>query len=279
MHPEWSPIGADRFIKAIADGVYDGTCIYRVVRDQAVQFGYPKDPDLRKKWWHKGNLKDDPQIFQNPNFRRGMIAYAGGGPNTRGLDLFITFMTGNANGTPRAPWETPFGIIDESGMKHVTAFNPEYGDMKSFGGNGPDMSRGYEALKSSHPNIDYLGKCRLVYPEEADSQKGANEEYHHGGAPKHSHHDEQPSAEQAEEHRVYEPDYRPNGRPHFLNAQRPKRSELAGVRTVVVVNVGGSNIEVPVWTIAMLMTLLICVRLALPKFSKMLVRKITRCDF
>lgn len=41
---------------------------------------------------------------------------------------------GNANGTPRAPWETPFGIIDEEGLRAVTAFNPEYGDFKSFGG-------------------------------------------------------------------------------------------------------------------------------------------------
>lgn len=65
-----------------------------------------------------------------------MIAYAGSGHDSRGIDVFITFMTGNANGTPRAPWESPFGIIDEEGMKHVTAFNPEYGDFKRFGGNG-----------------------------------------------------------------------------------------------------------------------------------------------
>ena len=54
------------------------------------------------------------QIFSKPNFQRGMISFAGGGPDTRSTDVFITFMTGNANGTPRAPWETPFGIIDEA---------------------------------------------------------------------------------------------------------------------------------------------------------------------
>ena len=96
-----------------------------MVRDQAVQFGYPKDEAVRNRWRRKPNLKDDAQIFKSPNFHRGMIAYAGGGPNTRGIDLFITYMTGNANGTPRAPWETPFGIIDEPGMQHVTKFTPE----------------------------------------------------------------------------------------------------------------------------------------------------------
>ena len=56
---------------------------------------------IRERWQRKKTLKDDAQIFKSPNFHRGMIAYAGGGPNTRGIDLFITYMTGNANGTPR----------------------------------------------------------------------------------------------------------------------------------------------------------------------------------
>ena len=62
------------------------------------------------------------QIFSNPNFHRGMISFAGAGPNTRGTDVFITFMTGNANGTPRAPWETPFGIIDEEGTLYTVVY-------------------------------------------------------------------------------------------------------------------------------------------------------------
>jgi cyclophilin family peptidyl-prolyl cis-trans isomerase len=163
MHPEWSPLGAERFIALIKDGVFDGTVIYRVVKDQAVQFGYPKDPRLREKWQKSPNLRDDPQIFANPNFRRGMISFAGGGPNTRGIDVFITFMTGNANGNPGAPWETPFGIIDEEGMRAVTSFTWEYGDFEGFGGHAPEMGKGYDSLKLSHPNIDYLGKCELVY--------------------------------------------------------------------------------------------------------------------
>jgi hypothetical protein len=28
--------------------------------------------------------------------------------------------------------------------------------------NAPKMHKGYEALKQSHPNIDYLGVCKLV---------------------------------------------------------------------------------------------------------------------
>ena len=57
------------------------------------------------------------QIFQKPNFHRGMISYAGNGPDSRGIDLWIAFNTQNNNGGPQAPWETPFGIIDEEGMR------------------------------------------------------------------------------------------------------------------------------------------------------------------
>jgi len=167
MHPEWAPIGAERFLALVRDSAYDGTVIYRVVRrgkeraPEAVQFGFIRDEALRQKWRDLPNLQDDRQIFKNPNFHRGMISFAGGGPNTRSTDVFITFMTGNANGTPRAPWETPFGIIDEEGLRVIGAFGGT-GDLKMLGGNAPDLGKGYEALKESHPDIDYLGKCTLV---------------------------------------------------------------------------------------------------------------------
>lgn len=164
MHPEWAPIGGERFLSLVADGAFDGTVIYRVVRKgdgspEAVQFGHLKDPELARKWKH--NLKDDPQIFHEPNFHRGMISFAGGGANTRSTDVFITFLTGDANGRPGAPWETPFGIIDDAGLTTVGAFGG-VGDLAMAGGNAPDLGLGYDALKTSHPDIDYLGTCTLV---------------------------------------------------------------------------------------------------------------------
>jgi len=162
IHPGWAPVGAARFLKLVAEGAFDGTVIYRVVRrgsePEAVEFGYLKDPELRVKWQAAHALIDDPQIFADPNFHRGMISFAGGGPDTRSTDVFITFMTWNDNGTPRAPWETPFGIIDEAGLKVIGQFGGT-GDL----GNMPDMSLGYEALKTSNPDIDYLRQCNLVH--------------------------------------------------------------------------------------------------------------------
>jgi cyclophilin family peptidyl-prolyl cis-trans isomerase len=165
MHPDWAPIGASRFMDLIRDGAFDGTAIYRVVKrgddTEAVQFGAIKDNVVRQKWETEPKLLDDPQIFSNPNFSRGMISFAGSGSNSRSMHVFITFMTGNANGTPRAPWETPFGIINEEGLIPISQFGGT-GDLAFLGGNAPDMSKGYDALKESHPDIDYLGKCIIV---------------------------------------------------------------------------------------------------------------------
>eukprot|EP00935_MAST-01C_sp_MAST-1C-sp1_P001121 g1121.t1 len=154
MHPEWAPLGAKQFLDAVKDGVYDGTVIYRV------------DPVVRAKWQKKKGIPDDPQIFRKPNWHRGMISFAGAGPNTRGADVFIAFNTWDANGTPGAPWETPFGIINEAGLKAVGKFGGS-GDLamvtKGRGLTAPDLGKGYESLKKTHPDIDYLGKCELVY--------------------------------------------------------------------------------------------------------------------
>ena len=97
----------------------------RVIENEAVQFGIPKDPDVKVRWAAKPAIKDDPQIFKDTSWHRGMISFAGGGPNTRGTDLFVSFKTWDANGGAGAPWETPFGIISEEGLRSVMGFTHE----------------------------------------------------------------------------------------------------------------------------------------------------------
>jgi len=301
MHPEWAPIGAARFLAAMKAGVYDGTVIYRVVRNEAVQFGYPKDPVLRKEWQSKPELKDDQQIFRNPNFHRGMISFAGHGKNSRGLDLFITFMTGNANGHPQAPWETPFGIIDEQGLKAVTSFTSEYGDFGSFGGHAPELGNGYEALKKSHPNIDYLGKCELVYPDgDHEVRQVAHKQavveqpnrVNRGNSVKQSElarEQEKESVRQREHGRGVKHDpsdddrQREHGRgvkhdPSDDDDHVPSRHEpSASQRTSgISFKLGNVLVVIPKWLIVLFVAAVIVVKFVLPKRIS---RKITRLDF
>jgi hypothetical protein len=58
-----APIGAERFLAIVKDGGLDGTIIYRVVRNEAVQFGYIKDEAVRAKWNAAPNLHDDKQVL------------------------------------------------------------------------------------------------------------------------------------------------------------------------------------------------------------------------
>lgn len=172
VRPDWAPLGAPHLLDLVDDGVFEKSVVYRVVAGQASQFGVPESESLRRKYKASPPIKDDtqsrdvnPKIPRDPNFRRGYMSFAGGGPNTRKTDVFITYMTGNANGNPSAPWEVPVAEVIE-GMDHVESFTTEYGDLQMFGGNAPDSNRiweeGYAFLQKEYPQIDYIGPCTLV---------------------------------------------------------------------------------------------------------------------
>ncbi len=91
------------------------------------------------------------------------MSFAGGGPNTRGTQTFITFSDSDFLG--KAPWETPFGYIDAEGMTVIDSVYSGYGDLKPFGGAAPDQGRiqaeGGSYLATDYPMIDYITKCEV----------------------------------------------------------------------------------------------------------------------
>jgi len=85
VHRAWAPQGADRFYALVKGGFYDGARFFRVVRGFVVQFGLPADPQVGRTWSSQ-MLPDDP--VRQPN-RRGTLAFASAGPNTRTTQVFI----------------------------------------------------------------------------------------------------------------------------------------------------------------------------------------------
>ena len=154
----WAPNGADRFYNLVKNGFYDSTRFFRVVPGFMVQFGINGDPNVAAAW-RAANIKDDPVKQSNA---RGMVTFATAGPNTRTTQTFINF--GNNDFLDNQGF-SPFGKIDEEGMKVVDALYAEYGEGAPRGA-GPNQMRiqseGNKYLNEFYPNLDYIKKASIV---------------------------------------------------------------------------------------------------------------------
>ena len=105
----WSPNGYDRAVELFERKFYDGSHFFRVVKGVLVQFGvsYSEDKELQK--FSKSTITDDPP--KGVRFKRGTIAFAGSGDNSRTSHLFISY--GSAASLGREKWETPIGEVIE----------------------------------------------------------------------------------------------------------------------------------------------------------------------
>mmetsp|Transcript_27637 Transcript_27637/g.49315 ORF Transcript_27637/g.49315 Transcript_27637/m.49315 type:complete len:252 (-) Transcript_27637:125-880(-) len=160
VHPEWAPLGAARFLGLVESGFFDNTALYRVVPNFLVQFGIAADPQVTRRWHREGRIKDDPNL--GIPVKRGTMAFAGSGRNSRTTQVWISFKDSKRLG--KAPWETPFAQVTE-GMGVVDRFYSGYGDMEAFGGRSPNpglMSKMGDAyVKKAFPKISYITSCKL----------------------------------------------------------------------------------------------------------------------
>lgn len=105
VHPAWAPLGARRFLRLVHAGFFNNIPLFRVVPGFLVQFGISLDPDMNSRFAEQ--LKDDPPL--GISFRKGLMAFAGYGVNSRSTQVFIGYE--GAAGLGNAPWETPFAEV------------------------------------------------------------------------------------------------------------------------------------------------------------------------
>ena len=159
----WSPFGADRFYALVRNRYFDSVAFHRTIRNYVAQFGISGNPAVAAAWRGK-TIFDD--TVRAPN-RRGTLAFARGGPNTRSVQLFFN----TVDNTPRLDTLNAFGFppIGEvvRGAAVLDSLTWEYSGTRggtTFPGPSQDsLSRqGNAYLRRAFPRLDYIRRARLV---------------------------------------------------------------------------------------------------------------------
>mmetsp|Transcript_32244 Transcript_32244/g.70630 ORF Transcript_32244/g.70630 Transcript_32244/m.70630 type:complete len:245 (+) Transcript_32244:75-809(+) len=151
VHPEWAPLGAQRFKELVDTHFLDNSCFFRVVPNFMAQFGLAADPSVTAKW-QGSDLKDDPTKVSNT---RGRLTFANAGPDTRTTQMFVNFKDNSFLDNQHF---APFAEV-VSGMDVVDRIYSGYGEGAPSG-NGPDQGRvsaeGQSYLSQSFPALSCI---------------------------------------------------------------------------------------------------------------------------
>lgn len=159
----WSPNGVDRFHALVRERYFDDVAFHRTIRNFVAQFGIHGDTAVSAAWRGK-SIPDDP--VKAPN-RKGTLAYARGGPNSRSTQLFFN----TVDNTPRLDTLNTFGfppigeVVD--GVAVLDSLNWEYSGTRggqTFPGPAQDsLSRqGNAYLRRLFPRLDYIVTARVT---------------------------------------------------------------------------------------------------------------------
>jgi peptidyl-prolyl cis-trans isomerase A (cyclophilin A) len=122
-------------------------------------------------------LPDDPNwLPEGPDFRRdeatgvmrfatGYLAYAGAGPNSRGVQLIVALAANGPLGGG-SPWEVPWG--ETVGVHSFETLSQIY---TGYGEKGPSQALLHregasENVAKQFPKLDYINSCQIVDEEE-----------------------------------------------------------------------------------------------------------------
>lgn len=160
-HRAWSPLGVDRFHFLVRQGYYDGARFFRVVPGFVVQWGISGDTALSAVWGNR-SVPDEPVKQSN---LRGRVSYARGGPNTRGVQLYINLADNPRLDTLNAFGFPPIGEV-RSGMSAVDSMYAEYSCRSGSQGTCPPQDsiriQGNAYLRRVFPQLDSIRRARVV---------------------------------------------------------------------------------------------------------------------
>ena len=158
----WSPNGVDRFHALVKSGFFTDVAFHRTMRSFVAQFGIHGDSAVNAMFMGK-SIPDDTVRATN---KRGTLAFARGGANTRSTQLFFNLV----DNTPRLDTLNRIGFppIGEivRGVEVLDSLNWEYTGTR--GGQtlpGPSQDsirlKGNEYLRRVFPRLDYIVSARV----------------------------------------------------------------------------------------------------------------------
>jgi peptidyl-prolyl cis-trans isomerase A (cyclophilin A) len=152
-HPEWAPIGVERFHELVERGFWKNCKFFRVVPNFMVQVGIQGDPRIQKQWRNKV-LKDDPVKTSNA---RGMVSFATSGKDTRTTQIFLNTNT-KGNAFLDKQGFSPFGEVVE-GMEIVDRI---YDGDREKPNQGMIQNQGNVYLDKEFPRLSYFSGVSFV---------------------------------------------------------------------------------------------------------------------
>lgn len=160
-HRDWSPLGVDRFHFLVSKHYYDGARFFRVVPGFVVQWGISGDSAVNAAWKRR-DLPDEPVRRSN---RRGMVAYARGGPNTRSVQLYVNLADNARLDTTSSFGFPPLGEVTE-GMALMDSMYAGYSCRRGSQGSCPSQdsigAHGNGYLDRVHPKLDFIRRARVI---------------------------------------------------------------------------------------------------------------------
>jgi peptidyl-prolyl cis-trans isomerase A (cyclophilin A) len=158
IHPDWAPLGADRFLELVRADYFDDSRFFRVVKDQWAQFGINGDPKVATAWRQR-TIPDDSR---GQSVTRGRVAFAFAVPNGRTSQVYIALRDLSYQDDQGF---VPFGEVVE-GMEVADALNSEYGESSGggirAGKQQPLFDGGNAYLDREFPRLDRLLRARVV---------------------------------------------------------------------------------------------------------------------
>ena len=154
IHPEWAPLGAERFMQLLDAHYFDECRLYRVIPDFIIQWGIPQSPALYRQFGDK-KIVDDPVCVTNA---MGTLSFATSGKDARGSQIFVNM---NDNAQLDEQGFAPFARVVEG----LEAFRTVYAGYSSSNGSGPNQQLA-KAQGSKHfedfPKLSFIERVDIV---------------------------------------------------------------------------------------------------------------------